>query len=67
MNKSVDHLAPGTDGFQMCLRTGWYFIHHHMTMIVLEMRYEIGQWLIFGWFGGCVAHDTHLARRMLGK
>ncbi len=30
-------------------------------------RYEVGQWLVFGWFGGWGTLDTQLARRKLGK
>jgi hypothetical protein len=47
------------------MRTGW----------VLEMspsdhywwRYEVGQWLIFGWFWGWGTLGTQLARQKLGK
>ncbi len=51
--------------FRLCMRTGW----------VLETspsdhywwRYEVGQWLVFGWLGGWGTSDTRLARRKLGK
>ncbi len=31
------------------------------------MRYEVGQWLVFGWFWGRGTLDKWLARRKLGK
>ncbi len=55
----------GSFVFWPCMCTGW----------VLEMspsdhywqRYEVGQWLVFGWFGGWGTSDTWLARRKLDK
>ncbi len=45
--------------------TGWllemYPSDHHWR------RYEVGQWLVFGWFGGWGTLDTQLARQKLGK
>jgi hypothetical protein len=30
-------------------------------------RYEVGRWLVFGWFWGWGTSDMRLARRTLGK
>jgi hypothetical protein len=30
-------------------------------------RYEVGQWLVLGWFWGWGTSDTQLARQKLGK
>ena len=47
------------------MRTGW-----ELQMSPSDhywRRYLVGQWLVFGWFGGCGTSDTRLARRKLGK
>ncbi len=48
-----------------CMRTGWVLetspSDHYWR------RYEVGQWLIFGWFWGWGTSDTWLARQKLGK
>ncbi len=54
----------GSCVFQLCMQTG----------LVLETspsdhywrRYEVGQWLVFGWFWGWGTWDTRLAREKLG-
>ena len=47
------------------MRTGWVLktssSNHYWR------RYEVGQWLVFGWLGGWATLDTQLARRKLGK
>ncbi len=65
MKKSFVHVAHVSSNCQLCMRTGW----------VLETspsnhcwwRYEVGQWLVFGWLGGWGTSDTLLARWKLGK
>jgi len=55
----------GTYVFRPHMRTGWQ----------LEMspsdhywrRYEVGRWLVLGWFWGWGTSDIQLARRKLGK
>ncbi len=53
----------------MCLST----VHAHRLEFEVSpsdhywRRYEVGQWLVFGWFGSWGTLDTQLAWRKLGK
>jgi hypothetical protein len=47
------------------MRTGWVFETSPSNHYLL--RYEVGQWLVFGWFGGWGTSDKRLARQKLSK
>ncbi len=55
----------GSCDFWPCMRTGWVLetspSNHYWR------RYEVGQWLVFGWFWGWGTLDTWLARQKLAK
>ncbi len=55
----------GSCVFRPCICTGWVLetsLSNHYWW-----RYEVGQWLVFGWFWGWGTSDTWLARQKLGK
>ncbi len=55
----------GSCVFWLCMRMGW------VTETSLSghywWRYEVGQWLVFGWFWGWGTSDKQLARQKLGE
>ncbi len=51
--------------FQPCMGTGW--VLESSPSDHYWWRYEVRQWLIFGWFGGWGTSDMWLARWKLGK
>ncbi len=57
--------SDGSCVFWPCMRTGWVLgtspSNHYWW------RYEVGQWVIFGWFWSWGTSDTWLVRWKLGK
>jgi hypothetical protein len=62
MNKSFVHMAHVSS--DCACAQDWYLKHpsEHYCQ-----RYEVGQWLVFGWFWGWGTSDTQLARRKQAK
>ncbi len=55
----------GSCGFQPCMRTGWILEMYPLNFY--WHRYEVGEWLVFGWFWSWGTLDMQLARQKLGK
>ncbi len=55
----------GSCVFQLCMPTGW--VLETSPSVHYWWRYEVGQWLGFGWFWGWGTLDMQLARWKLAK
>ncbi len=55
----------GSCVFRPCMRTGW--VLETSPSDHYKWRYEVGQWLVFGWFWSWGTLDMRLARWKLGK
>ncbi len=54
----------GSCVFRPCMHTGW--VYETSPSNHYWQRYEVGQWLGFGWFWGRGTSDTQLARQKQG-
>jgi hypothetical protein len=65
MNESFVHMAHVSSD-RACAQDE-YLKRPHPPSNHYRQRYEVGQWLVFGWFGGWGTLDMQLARQKLGK